>query len=570
MIKKYFNICKKNRKVLYVFLGVLLVLGILNLVIPIYTSKIIDYLTIKNFDRFIKATIIISLLFLITNLFSFFACKLYSVFFRETFINVHKMIISKLYDYNDELINIPKGKIISTVNIDAINIAEMADYMFNVIFNMALIICMLIFFVKTSLILGIMLLFVVTIYIILVNKLTKKSSFYMREQRNYQDKLTNLLSQMLNGIREIKTFNMRSGLNKKYDELRRGWARKYMLKRKYVIAHDVTLKYIMYASGIILYIISAYLLFDNKITIGIIVLLINYFNNIFSYASELVSDVATVRNYNISLDRVCALLESTSNYIYGAVNNNHIHGHVSFKNVSFSYKDKPTIKNISFEVHPNKITVIIGKTGSGKSTLFNILLRLHKPDKGCVYIDDIKIDEYTKDVYYKNVSVVGQESFLFNISIKDNLSMVNKDINKQIEVCKRVGIHNLIVSLPKGYNTILSENASNLSGGQKRLLSLAKTLLTGAKILLFDEVTSSLDPKTTKEISNVLKSLKQDHTIIIITHKKEIMNIADELILLDNGKIVEKGKYNNLSNSKYFKDLINNEENKKNESYFEK
>ncbi len=559
MIKKYFNICKKTRKVLYVFLVVLFVLAILNLIIPIYASRIIDYLTIKNFDRFIKTTIIISLLFLITNLFSYFACKLYSVFFRETFINVHKMIMSKLYDYDDELINIPKGEIISTVNIDAINIAEMADYIFNIIFNMALIMCMLIFFIKTSLILGIMLLFVVTIYMILVNILTKKSSFYMREQRNYQDKLTNLLSQMLNGIREIKTFNMKSGLNKKYDELRRGWARKYMLKRKYVIAHDVTLKYIMYASRIILYILSAYLLFDNKITIGIIVLLINYFNNIFSSALELVSDVAVIRNYNISLDRVCVLLESTSNYnIYGTINNNLIYGHVLFKNVSFSYKNKPIIRNISFEAKPNKITAIIGKTGSGKTTLFNILLRLYKPDKGCVYIDDIKINEYTKDVYYNNVSVVNQESFLFNMSIKDNLSMVNKDINKQIEVCKRVGIHDLIVNFPKGYDTVLSENAGNLSGGQKRLLTLAKTLLTEAEILLFDEVTSSLDPATTKKIIKVLKDLKKDHTLIVITHKEEIMKVADQLIILDKGKIVVKGSYKKLAKNRYLKNLIGN------------
>ena len=560
MIKKYFNICKKTRKVLYVFLIALFVLGILNLIIPIYASRIIDYLTIKNFDMFIKTIIIMVLLFLTTNLFLYFACKLYSVFFRETFINVHKAIISKLYDYNYELINIPKGKIISTVNIDAINIADMADYMFNVIFNMALIICMLIFFIKTSLILGIVFLFIVIIYIILVNILTKKSAFYMREQRNYQDKLTNLLSQTLNGIREIKTFNMMTGLNKKYDVLRRGWARKYMLKRKYVIAHDVTLKYIMYASRIILYIISAYLLFNNKITIGIIVLLINYFNNIFSYAAELVSDVATVRNYNISLDRVCTLLENTTNdNLYGMINNNYIDGYVLFKNVSFSYKNIPAIKNVSFEAYPNKITAIIGKTGSGKTTLFNILLRLYKPDKGYVYIDDVKINEYTKDVYYNNVSVVNQESFLFNMSIKDNLSMVNKDINKQIKACKRVGIHDYIMSLPKGYDTILSENAGNLSGGQKRLLSLAKTLLTGAKILLFDEVTSSLDPNTTKEIAKVLKSLKQDHTMIIITHKEDIMKIADELIILNKGKIVKKGSYKRLIKNKNLKELIGKE-----------
>ncbi len=557
MIKKYFNICRKTKWILYFFFIVLFVLGVLDLLIPAYASKIIDYLTVKNLNMFIKVTVIITILFLTTNLFSYFAKKLYSVFFRETFINIHKMIIDKLYNYNDELINIPKGKIISTVNVDVINIAEMADYMFNVVFNFSLVICILIFFTKTSLILGIVFLLVVVIYMFLANKLTKKEAHYIRGQRGYQDKLTNLLSQMLNGIREIKTFNMKSGLNKKYDILRRNWARKYMLKRKYVIAHSVYLKYITYISRVILYVISAYLLFSNKITIGIIVLLINYFNNIFSYAAKLVSDVATVRNYNISLERVCDLLENTTdNSTYGNVGNNYIDGRVLFKNVSFSYKNTPTIKNISFEAVPNKITVIAGKTGSGKTTIFNILLRLYKPNSGNVYIDDIKIDEYTKEVYSSNVSVVNQESFLFNMSIKDNLGMINKDINEQIKVCKRVGIHDLISNLPKGYNTILSENAGNLSGGQKRLLHLAKTLLTGSEILLFDEVTSSLDPATTKEIINVLKDLKKDHTIIIITHKEEMMKIADELIIMDEGKIVEKGTYKNLLNNKYLKNLI--------------
>ncbi len=557
MIKKYFKICKKTRWILYFFFFVLFILGVLDLVIPIYASKIIDYLTNKNLSLFVRTIIMLSALFMTTNLFSYFACKLYSVFFRDSFIEIHKMIINRLYDYNDELINIPKGKIISTVNIDAINIAEMADYMFNVLYNFSLIICMLIIFIKTNMMLGIVILFVVITYMILANKLTKKSSFYMRGQRGYQDKLTNLLSQLLNGIKEIKTFNIKASLNKKYDVLRRGWAKKYMLKRRYVIAHNVGLKCMMYITKIILYVVCASLIFNNKITIGIVILLINYFNNIFSYAGELVDDIATVRNYNISLERVWSLLENNENdTIYGNVNNNYIDGRVLFKNVSFSYKDTPTIKNVSFEAIPNKITVIAGKTGSGKTTLFNILLRLYKPNKGSVFIDDIKIEEYTKEVYYNNVSVVNQESFLFNMSIKDNLSMVNKDVNKQIEVCKRVGIHDLIVKLPKGYDTILSENAGNLSGGQKRLLSLAKTLLTGSEILLFDEVTSSLDSGTTKEIINVMKDLKKDHTIIIITHKEEMMKIADELIILNKGKIVEKGTYKSLINNKHLINLI--------------
>lgn len=559
MIKKYFKITEKTKWILYIFISILVVLGVLNLIIPVYSSKIIDSLPNKNINEFIRLLTILSILFITTNTFSFLACKSYSLFFKNTFINIHKKIINSVYEYDDKLLNKLKGRIISTVNIDIINISVMADYMFSFMHNLVLIICMLIFFIKTYVIFGVFLVIATVVYILLASYLTKKEAYYFRGQRMYLDKLINMLGQTLSGIKEIKTSNIKPSLNKKYYGLRKSWSNKYMLKRKYVIAHSVLLKFIMYLSKIMLYILSMYLLFNNKVTIGIIVLLINYFENIFTYSTKLVEDMSKVREYNISLNRVCNLLDNKPDNYFGLINNSNIDGHVKFKNVSFSYNGVSTIKNINFEAEKGKITVITGKTGSGKTTIFNILLRLYKPYKGFVYIDDIKIDEYKKDTYYKNVSVVNQESFLFNMSIKDNLKMVCSDEKKYIEMCKKVGIHDLIEHLPKGYNTILNDNASNLSGGQKRLLSLAKTLLTGSKILLFDEVTSSLDIKTTSKIIEVLKYLKNDHTVIIITHKKEVMKIADNLIMLEKGKIVCTGTYKKLLSNKHFNKLAANE-----------
>ena len=559
MIKKYFKITEKTKWILYIFISILVVLGVLNLIIPVYSSKIIDSLPNKNINEFIRLLTILSILFITTNTFSFLACKSYSLFFKNTFINIHKKIINSVYEYDDKLLNKLKGRIISTVNIDIINISVMADYMFSFMHNLVLIICMLIFFIKTYVIFGVFLVIATVVYILLASYLTKKEAYYFRGQRMYLDKLINMLGQTLSGIKEIKTSNIKPSLNKKYYGLRKSWSNKYMLKRKYVIAHSVLLKFIMYLSKIMLYILSMYLLFNNKVTIGIIVLLINYFENIFTYSTKLVEDMSKVREYNISLNRVCNLLDNKPDNYFGLINNSNIDGHFKFKNVSFSYNGVSTIKNINFEAEKGKITVITGKTGSGKTTIFNILLRLYKPYKGFVYIDDIKIDEYKKDTYYKNVSVVNQESFLFNMSIKDNLKMVCSDEKKYIEMCKKVGIHDLIEHLPKGYNTILNDNASNLSGGQKRLLSLAKTLLTGSKILLFDEVTSSLDIKTTSKIIEVLKYLKNDHTVIIITHKKEVMKIADNLIMLEKGKIVCTGTYKKLLSNKYFNKLAANE-----------
>lgn len=558
MIKKYFKITKQTKWILYIFIVILSVLGALNFITPIYQSKIIDALTSKNINEFTKLLIVLLALFVTTNTFSFLACKSYSSFFKNTFINIHKKVISSVYDYDDKLINTLKGRIISTVNIDIINISVMADYMFDFMHNLILIICMLIFFIKTYFIFGVFLFLITALYIFLANYLTKKEAYYLSGQRMYLDKLIGMLGQTLNGIKEIKTSNIKPSLNRKYDGLRKMWANKYMEKRKYVIAHNVLLKFIMYLSKIALYILSMYLLLNGKVTIGIIILLINYFDNIFTYSIKLVEDMSKVREYNISLERVYNLLDKNCTNSFGSINCGNINGHIEFKNVSFAYNGVSTIKNISFDAKPGEITVITGKTGSGKTTIFNILLRLYKPSCGCVLIDSTKIEEYKKDTYYKNVAVVNQESFLFNMSIKDNLKMSCKDEKKQIEICKKVGIHELIQSMPKGYDTILTENAANLSGGQKRLLSLAKTLLTDSKILLFDEVTSSLDIKTTNKIISILKELKDSHTVIIITHKKEVMKISDEIILLSKGKIVGKGAYKNLLKNNHFDKLVKN------------
>ena len=136
------------------------------------------------------------------------------------------------------------------------------------------------------------------------------------------------------------------------------------------------------------------------------------------------------------------------------------------------------------------------------------------------------------DSYLNNISVLNQDTYLFNLSIRENFNLINKDKKVQERICRLVGIDKFIKSLPEGYNTIISENSTNISGGQKRLLSLARTLMKDSKILIFDEITSSLDINITKQVIEVLNKLKENHTIIIVTHKKELMNIADEIIKL--------------------------------------
>ena len=184
---------------------------------------------------------------------------------------------------------------------------------------------------------------------------------------------------------------------------------------------------------------------------------------------------------------------------------------------------------------------IVGKPGSGKTTIVNLLYRLYRVKSGSILLDDESIYNYSDKIYSSNISGVFQKSLIFKMSIKDNLSLIDSNPDHQIAACKRVGLHKDIKALPKGYDTIIDAEDSLLSDGQTQKLALARALLSKAEVLLLDEVTSNIDPKSTTEIAELLQDLKEDHTIIITTHKPQLMEVADRVVVLKDGKVSAKG-----------------------------
>ena len=201
--------------------------------------------------------------------------------------------------------------------------------------------------------------------------------------------------------------------------------------------------------------------------------------------------------------------------------------------IMLSEKQKEAIRAIN----DNNVTIITGGPGTGKTTIINLILRLYKPKKGKILLDNIDINNIDKKSYLKEISILNQETYLFNLSIRENFNLINNSIKRQEEICKFTGVSNFIEGLPNGYDTIIDENSNNLSGGQKRLLSLTRMLLKESKILILDEATSSLDKEKVEKFSKILEKLKENHTIIVITHKKEIIDIADETIVINKGKV---------------------------------
>jgi len=218
-----------------------------------------------------------------------------------------------------------------------------------------------------------------------------------------------------------------------------------------------------------------------------------------------------------------------------------IEGTIKFNKVNFSYNGTDDIlKNINFTIKPNTITGIVGRNGCGKTTTINLMLGLYYADEGKVTLDGVDIKYISEEVLKKGIFPSIQNSFLFNSSIKDNLLLVKPDATNDdiIYACRKAGIHEYIISLKEGYDTVIGENGAELSGGQRQKLVLSRSILSNSKIMIFDEITSSIDFETTKKIKEIFYELSDDHTIIIISHDESMFDIYDQILFMDAGEII--------------------------------
>jgi ABC-type multidrug transport system fused ATPase/permease subunit len=222
---------------------------------------------------------------------------------------------------------------------------------------------------------------------------------------------------------------------------------------------------------------------------------------------------------------------------------------VRFENVSFGYETNvPVLKNISFSLKQNMKLAIVGPTGAGKSTIINLLTRFYDPDQGVILIDGHDIRDVKLASLRSKMSIVLQDSFLFPISIKENIRFAKLDASDQeiVAAAKSVGAHDFIMKLPNDYDYQVQEGSSNISIGQRQLISFARTLVANPEILVLDEATSSVDAYTELVIQTALKTLMQNRMTIIIAHRLSTVRLCDEILIIDQGSVVERGTHEEL------------------------
>lgn len=368
------------------------------------------------------------------------------------------------------------------------------------------------------------------------------------------------------GIREIKALGIKKNIEKlmfgKVDNL----FDKSAKIRKYETFYYNLNNLIYFILQFIILISCGYLVVKGKIAYSIFIVIENYIWRI-DEVVESISDFGV--NYNkvkVSLNRIDEIINNRlySDEKFGKKNIKNLKGIIEFKDVSFKYnKDEENVLNgLNLKLVPNKKIAIVGRSGNGKSTVFNLLLRYFDATKGKILIDGINIKDLSEDSLRNSISIIRQAPFLFNMSILDNFKLVKEDASLEEirKVCKRAYIDDYISSLPNGYDTIIGEGGINLSGGQKQRLAIARTLLLDTKIILFDEATSALDNESQEYIKRTIDDLVIDHTVIIVAHRLSTIIDADIINVIEKGTLSASGTHEELlKNSSVYNSLYSSE-----------
>lgn len=534
IIKKYFQVTKANKKITFILVLASLLANGPYMFTSLLFSLTINYLTKQNSKMVIITMILYFVLKIASKLFKIISYNIEKKLYNDVYLKLQNDMIKKLDIINMKYFtNHSKGEILNIVNGDIKLLAEFDTWLSQAILLFLSFIISIIILSQISISLMILGCIINSIVIYILNIYNDKFEILTKEGKLKADDEMQFYSQLLNGLRDIKIFSILDQLHAKYQLLNKAYLNIHDKQINNKIISNIISPSITMCTEIILMFYACYNCLNGKFEIDTVLIIQSYFGTLFSSLSDFISTLGELRIKNVSIDRYDNFINSSCNEYF--LNDDMVKPNefcITFKKVTFSYREKTVFQNFNLSLKSNSLIAIIGPSGCGKSTLFNLLLRFEKPTSGKILIGTHPIDKYSRIKYSQILTCVAQHPYLFNMSIYENLALIDPDINNIKKACQQAEIDEYIMSLPKQYDTILSDGALNFSGGQQQRLAIARALLKNSKILLFDEITSALDEKTSYEIFQTLIKLKKTHTILMISHKPSEYQQCDQIINL--------------------------------------
>lgn len=381
----------------------------------------------------------------------------------------------------------------------------------------------------------------------------------VKDSYNAATNKNGVLIESLSSIETLKSLGATGYSQWKWEEATTNIADKSISTKMISASITTVTSFLVQINTVALVIIGTYLIADNELTMGGLIATIIISSRAISPMGQVSSLLSTFQHTKTTYEALNDIMNLPVEHPKGKkfVTRQEYLGRIDFKNVTFSYPnaDKETLNNVSFSIEPGEKVAIVGKIGSGKTTIQKLLVSLYHPEEGSILIDNIDIKQLDPSELRKNIAYVSQDVLLFNGTVKENIVYRSPHIDddKILEAAEISGVLDFVNKHPKGFDMQVGERGSFLSGGQKQAVSIARSILLPYPIVLFDEPTSSMDTSTEKKFINNIINYQKDKTLILVTHKTSLLRIVDRIIVLEDGKIVLDGK----------KDVILNKLNKK-------
>lgn len=566
LLKRLYKYVKPYRIKLLILFVCILGEILFSLMQPLLWGKIIEEIFKKSLNLVYINIFYVLIMVMFQLIFKFIGSYLFKFLTNNIVYDLKTDMYKQILNFPIRIFDqISVGELISRLQEDTNSIATIiTNQLLTTIMDILKIIIIGVIIFKINVILSLIVLVSFPVYWLVFFKFGKIIKEKLKILRKINDNYLNNVEQTLVGIREIRSmgaknyaYNIFCTLSKKFKDTDLNVNTINQISNIVSMILNLVFK-------IVTIIIGAYFIFRGILTI-------QYFIAFSTYSEQLTYSLMNVTKLNstlqqvfVSMERIFDLMDNLSyeKQIFGDIDISKVEGNIAFENVCFKYNENDIIKNATFNIRANSKIAIVGDSGSGKTTIFNLLLRFYDISSGKITIDNIDISDFNENSLRNNISIVRQEPFMLNLTIKENLLMVNNKAsdNELINACRQANIHDYIMSLPEQYNTVISGNSANISGGQKQRLSIARAILKNSKIILFDEVTSGLDNISQRFIQDSIDNMSENHTVIVIAHRLSTIINSDLIIVIENGEIIGCGKHNKLikENSKY-RELYNAE-----------
>ena len=558
--KKY----KKN----FLFFTIATCFGVLfNIIVPILTAQQIVYLTNNQFYQLILSTLLIFAILFLNTIKIVVIQKNTSKYFRGVSKSIQNQLGSEMLKLKQkEIDNSSSGALIKRLTDDVSQMSHVftigEGYLTAILSKIGIFIT--IFIINKIIFLYYVCCSAILIWIDLngLKKYTKKNMEY----KESEDEVSSLTGELVRGIKDIKMLNSEKSFMQIFNQKIDGMSNKLYQVRDITIHYDAIINTLndFFVIGLIFLLI--FLIQNNQMETAIAVVLFTYRSEVLENIIDSISNLLTlVKNFNLSCSRVFEIIDNQkyAKEKFGSQHINKINGDFEFKDVSFGYSSDHLILNhLNLKVHANEKVGFVGKSGAGKTTIFNLLCKMYDNYEGDIFIDNYNIKNLDKDSIRGNITIVQQNPYIFNMSIRDNLKLVKKDLTEEemIYALKLACLNDFILTLPKRYDTVVGEGGIMLSGGQKQRLAIARAFIQKTEIILFDEATSALDNETQTEIKKAIDNLSKDYTILIIAHRLSTVLDCDRILFLEDGKITCQGTHEELlKNSEGYRRLYETE-----------